>query len=147
MMSMPVHELLRGGSIVKDIAFTGIFKYAGGARRRFLLMGEIYLLQRRPAHTDVILNHKSQGIRVLDPWNGTDLCRVDFTKGYDSSGPPNGWCLRDDGKAVLLLHQESQRASLLSLTAPSASYDLKAPPLPEMSDLRYDTSGKTAHFG
>ena len=116
---------------------TGIFKYAGGARRRFEFNDMIYLLQRRPAHTDVILNHKSQGIRVLDPWNGTDFCRIDFTKGYDSSGLINGWCLRSDGQAVLVLHQESRTASLLSLTASSASYDLKAPPLPEMSDLRY----------
>ena len=103
----------------------------------FTIEGEIYLVQRRPMHPHVVVNNKNQGIRVLDPWRGIDILQVSFTEKYDSSGMINGWCFRADGKAVLVLNEETRNACLLPLEAEGSSYDLKCPPLREIIDLRY----------
>lgn len=112
-------------------------KYVKTPDQSFRVEGEIYMLQRRPQHSHVVVNDRYQGIRVLDPWLGTEVQRVAFTEGYDKSGVINGWCLRSDGNAVLVLHEKSRTASLLSLTTDTPSYDLPAPPLPNIADLRY----------
>lgn len=103
----------------------------------FTIEGEIYMVQRRPMHPHVVMNDKYQGIQVLDPWRGTDIFKVSFTGEYDSSGMSNGWCFRADGKAVLVLNEETRNACLLSLEAEGSSYSLKSPPLREITDLRY----------
>jgi hypothetical protein len=99
--------------------------------------GQITMLQRRPKHSHVVVNDRYQGIRVLNPWRGTEVLRVGFTDGYDSSIVNNGWCFRSDGNAVLVLHEESRTASLLELTTDRPSHDLPSPPLPKILDLRY----------
>lgn len=112
-------------------------KYLEIPDNTYAIEGEIYMLQRRPMHPHVVVNDKYQGIRVLDPWRRMNVLQVSFTEGYDSAGIINGWCFRSDGKAVLVLNEETQNACLLSLEAEASSYDLKSPPLKEITDLRY----------
>ncbi|HAG81209.1 MAG TPA: hypothetical protein DCL61_08560, partial [Cyanobacteria bacterium UBA12227] len=112
-------------------------KYRETPDRSFTIEGEIYRLQRRPMHSHIVVNDNYQGIRVLDPWIGTDVIQVGFTQGYDTYGMIDGWCFRSDGKAVLILNEDSRSACLLSLKAEGVSYDLKCPPLQQIIDLRY----------
>lgn len=112
-------------------------KYVKKPDQTFGVEGQITMLQRRPGHSHIVVNDRYQGIRVLDPKLGTEVQRVAFAEGYDRSGIINGWCLRSDGDAVLVLHEKSRTASLLSLTSNEPSYDLPAPPLPKIADLRY----------
>jgi hypothetical protein len=76
--------------------------------RSFTIQGEIYMVQRRPMHPHIVVNDNYQGIRVLDPWMGTDAIEVGFTQGYDSYGTIDAWCFRSDGKALLILNEDSR---------------------------------------
>ncbi len=112
-------------------------KYIETPDRSFTIEGEIYMLQRRPMHPHIVVNDNYQGIRILDPWLGTDVIQVIFTQGYDTYGAKSGWCFRSDGKAVLVLNEVTRNACLLSLEAEGSSYSLKSPPLRKTTDLRY----------
>lgn len=103
----------------------------------FHLDGEIYRLQRQPGQPHIVVNGGYRGVVVLDPWTATEVLRTPFTKGYNSAGIISEWCFRSDGKAVLVLHDESRTGALLSLEQPNHGHDVSPPPLRQIADIRY----------
>jgi hypothetical protein len=98
---------------------------------------EIYRLQRQPGQPHIVVNDGYNGILVLDPWTGTEVFRTPFTMEYNSAGIISDWCFRSDGKAVLVLHDESRTGALLSLEKPGHGHDVTPPPLRQIADIRY----------
>jgi hypothetical protein len=105
--------------------------------REFTLEGDLYQVQRRPMHPHIVVNDDYRGIRVLDPWSGTDVLRVGFTEEYRASGVISGWCFRSDGASVLVLNEAPRTACWLPLDPDGCSFNVACPPLRRVADLRY----------
>ena len=65
----------------------------------FDLEADVYRMQRRPQHAQLVLNDEYTGVRVVDAYTGGDVQRVAFPAGY--SGTIDAWCLRADGDELI----------------------------------------------
>lgn len=101
------------------------------------LGGDIYRLQRRPQHQEVVINDRYQGVLAVNIWTGKREIQVPFGQGYDSSGFIDAWCFRDDGNAVIVMHEEGRYASWLSLDPGKQSYEIEAARFDRLFNLRY----------
>jgi hypothetical protein len=108
---------------------------------RFSLSTDIYIIQRRPFHSHIVVNDGYQGIRVVNPWSKKDVFQVGFAETYDKSGIINAWCLRADGKIAVVFNEESRTACWLPLEEGAISFDFECPPLRRIMDLRYFWEG------
>jgi hypothetical protein len=97
---------------------------------------DVYRVQRRPSHRQLIVNDNYQGIAILDPWRNAEPERVRFMPGFAGAEVIDGWCFRADGQAALVLNEEQRTGAWLSLVG-GPSFDLAAPPLRVVTDLRY----------
>jgi hypothetical protein len=104
--------------------------------REVPLSGDVYRVQRRPSHQQLLINDGYQGLAAVDPWSGAEPSRWGLPAGYDESGIIDAWCLRADGRAALVLSAEPRTAAWLSLEA-GPCFDMPAPPLKQVTDLRY----------
>ena len=117
------------------------------------IAGDAYKLQRRPRHPHVVINDSYQGLRIIDPVARQDVLRHPYPKRFLESPVASEWCLRSDGGAVLVLSAETRTACLL-LLAEDRSFDLDAPELRSIHDIRYIwdersffvTGGKSQNF-
>jgi hypothetical protein len=120
----------------------------------FPLAKDVYKVQKRPGHCQIVVNNGYQGIKVIDPWSGTEVIEVSFTANYADSRVISEWCFRADGEAILLLNEENRKACWLALDSSGKLYDLDCPPFKIITDLRYIweddlfwiTSGKSYKF-
>lgn len=117
--------------------------------RSFVLPGDVYRVQRRPGHPQLVVNDGYEGIAVVDPWDGDVVARVPFSPAFHRAGSVDAWIFRADGDAVLVLNEEDAAACILSL-AGGAPRDLAVPEtlaLPSLAalwngDVLWATSGK-----
>ena len=91
-----------------------------GLVQRFTLAGDVYQVQRRPMYSQIVINDDYGGIRILDPWSGADLLRVEFTAEYRTSGIISDWCFSSNGASVLVLNDEPRAGCLMALNREGA---------------------------
>ncbi len=101
---------------------------------------DIYQMRRLPSSNNLIINHKYEGIKVIDPWqNGIEVLSVNFVGDYASSGVVGGWCVSSDGKTLFLMDGEGEKVSLLSLGKSELAYNEVSLPCDYLYNLQHDT--------
>lgn len=100
---------------------------------------EIYQMRRLPSSTNLIINNKYAGVKVIDPWqNGAEVVSVNFVGDYASRGIVGGWCISSDGKTLLLMDGEDKKVALLSLDKDKPSYSFVSLPCDYLHSLQHD---------
>ncbi len=113
------------------------------ATAQYAITGDVYRVQRRSCHAQVVINDNYRGVRLLDAWTGHSPLQQTFTPRYDRSGVIDAWCFEASGSTVLTINEESGTASWLALDAGGACYDLEFPQLGTVADLRYFWVGES----
>jgi hypothetical protein len=104
----------------------------------FLLTGDIYRAQRRPGSTQLLINQAYEGIALLDVWNAKIQTTIPFPTPFTQVPVINGWCLREDGGAVVIFHEEQRLAAYLPLETDETTSLLPVPDtISTFQDLRY----------
>ena len=106
----------------------------------FDLALEIYRSQRRPGHTQLVLNDDYNGLCVFDILTGKIALRIPFPAGYATNGCIDSWCVRADGDAVITFQDEEDRACWFSLHD-QTSHIVEHPPWQITSGMPYDWRG------
>jgi hypothetical protein len=110
----------------------------------FSLEGDIYKAQRRPGYAQLIINQDYSGISVLDVWNQQISSTVTFPQAFAEAQVIDAWCLRANGKSVVLFNQEQRIAVYFSLDLGESAYSLNIPTaVNDFQDLRYLWQGDT----
>lgn len=92
------------------------------------LRGDIYLMRRRAGHAQVILNDAYRGLRVVDPWDGSEVARVPFSEQFRQGGGAVALLyVRADGLQALAADFEGPCGALMDLTG-GAPTDVLMPP-------------------
>ena len=108
----------------------------------FEIEADVYRVQRRPNHAQLVVNDDYQGLRVLDPWTGLDVVRVQFGDGYSTGGGIDSWALRADGAMVVVFNDEEGHACLMSFVDGQV-LRVKHPPWTSTVGMPYDWRGDT----
>jgi hypothetical protein len=108
----------------------------------FELESDVYRVQRRPGHNQLVVNDDYRGLLVVDPWRGEMLARIQFADSYASSGAIDSWCLRADGDAAVVFNDGDQRACWFSL-ADHATCNVAHPSWRITTGMPYDWRGDT----
>ena len=98
---------------------------------------DIYMFQRRPSTGHFVINDEYAGLAILDPWHGAVVERAPFPQDFRGGGVVNGWCLRSDGLAVLVLNDSEKAACLLSLGAPVSQSCMEYPEISTAWNIFY----------
>jgi hypothetical protein len=107
---------------------------------QFDLALEIYQIQRRPSSSQLFLNDEYRGLCVLDIATQELVARIPFPAGYAPSGGVDSWCLRADGDAAIVFHDEDDRACWFSLQERTSRL-VSHPPWPTTQGMPYDWRG------
>jgi hypothetical protein len=107
----------------------------------FYVEGDIYKVQRRPNSNQLVLNWDYKGIQIIDPLQTDQVVnmQLSFPPKYGNvAGVIDEWCFQADGKAVLLINEETKSAAWLSLdTHQENTYDLGFPQTQNTIYLQY----------
>lgn len=74
---------------------------------------DIYLVQRRPGHAQLVVNDGYDGLLVLDPWRQEVLWRCPFPATYPRRGTIDSWCLRADGALAMVFQDDGTGGAAL----------------------------------
>lgn len=107
----------------------------------FFLDSDIYRMQRRPLHRQIVVNDDYRGIRAIDLQTGEEVVQSAFSDRYDESGIIHAWCFRADGEAVVVFNEDSRTACWLSLAPSGPVHDVDCSVLQSFTDLRYFWEG------
>jgi hypothetical protein len=104
----------------------------------FLLTGDIYIAQRRPGSTQLLINQDYEGIALLDVWNAKIHTTIPFPTTFTQAQVIDGWCLREDGGAVVIFNEEQRLAAYIPLETDETTSLLPVPDtMSTFRDLRY----------
>ena len=104
----------------------------------FPLAGDIYVAQRRPGSTQLLINQDYEGIAILDVWNTQVRTTIPFPATFAEVPVIDNWCLRVDGGAVTIFNEQQQLAAYLPLEADEPAAMLPVPAaMSTFQDLRY----------
>jgi len=109
----------------------------------FELKADVYRMQRRPQHAQLVLNDDYAGVRVVDAQAGDDVLRVAFPA--DFSGMIDAWCLRADGDELVAC-DGGGHAVHVSLRDGRAR-SLRQLPWTDVAGMPYDWRGETLWLG
>jgi hypothetical protein len=102
----------------------------------FEIDAEVYRMQRRPNHRQVVVNDNYQGVRLLDPRTGAEGPRLAFP--FD--GVIDGWSLRADGDVMISFNDEERCAAEADLLR-GTSRIVAHPPWRSTVGMPYDWRG------
>lgn len=106
--------------------------------KQFILSGDIYQVQSRPGHAQLLINQDYTGISIVTLWEAHNALTFPFAPRFAEVGIIDSWCVRSDGDAVLLFNADKGLASLVPFTLGLPAYDITLPPsLRPLNDLRY----------
>jgi hypothetical protein len=106
--------------------------------KQFTLSGDIYQVQQRPGHAEMVVNQDYSGISIVRVWEADTTVTFPFAARFAEVGIIDSWCIRADGDAVLLFNADKGLASLVLLTPGLPTYDISLPSsLRPLNDLRY----------
>src|SRR5690242_16916417 len=110
--------------------------------KQFFLRGDIYQVQQRPGHAQLVVNQDYSGVSIVRVWEADTALTFPFAPRFAEVGMIDSWCIRADGDAVLLFNVDKGLASLVLLTPGLPTYDISLPPaLQPLNDLRYFWKG------
>jgi hypothetical protein len=120
----------------------------------FVIEGDVYKVQRRPMHGEIVINDDYRGIRIIDVWSGKDVRRLRFPNRDARPTIITEWCFRSDGEWSLIFSAESAMGWLMSLGPDRRAWVLDVSGVGSLHDLRYIwhgdsfwmTAGKSQRF-
>lgn len=101
---------------------------------------EIYRVQRRPGHPQLVINDEYRGLGIVDLSTRTLAKAIPFPAAYATTGVIDSWCLRADGDAALLFQDEDAHACWVSLRD-GVSRPVSHPPWTITAGTPYDWRG------
>jgi hypothetical protein len=108
----------------------------------FEIDAEIFRIQRRPGHDEIVANDGLLGLQIIDVARGTTLSRFQFADGFTDGGTFDGWCIRADGDAAVVFNDDARTACWFSFRDRSVSL-LEHPSWPITINTPYDWRGDT----
>jgi hypothetical protein len=104
----------------------------------FFLTGDIYRAQRRPGSAQLLINQAYEGIALLDVWKAKLHPTIPFPSTFTEVPIIDGWCLREDGGAVVILNEEQRLAAYIPLETDETPSLLPVPErMSTFQELRY----------
>lgn len=109
---------------------------------RFDFTSDTYALQRRPGHSDLLINDDYSGLAIVDPMSGAVSRRVPFPDSFSSRRTFDSWCLRADGTQAVVFDDIERRACLISLLGNGVEV-IEHPRWSTMRGVAFDWRGDT----